>query len=216
MSKAVKDIDTLRNDKLGPRLVETFKKRNFDAWYFSNSEDALKQVESLIPKDHVVAWGGSMTLDELGIKDLMREKYTVIDRDSTSDQNERLMLMRKALSCDTFLISANAISETGELINIDAFGNRVAAMIFGPKQVIVVAGMNKVVKTLKDAYQRARTIASPLNLQRLPGRVTSCSVTGTCGDCTTPGCICTYIVTTRTCMPAGRIKIILINDSLGL
>jgi hypothetical protein len=89
-------------------------------------------------------------------------------------------------------------------------------MIYGPTQVIVVAGMNKVSKTLEDAVQRARTIASPKNQQRFPGRKTPCAISGSCGNCVSPDCICTYIVMTRTSTPTGRIKVILINEELGL
>jgi hypothetical protein len=216
MGLTAKEVDTLRNDKLGPRVAEAFKKRHFDAWYCSNREDALKQLYSLIPADHVVAWGGSLTMEALGIQQTAGEKYTVIDRDKAASSEERAALMRKALTCDTFIMSANAISEDGQLVNVDGNGNRVAAMIYGPKQVIVVAGMNKIAKTLEDAVQRARTIASPKNQQRFPNRKSPCAVSGSCGNCVSPDCICTYIVTTRVSTPAGRIKVILINEELGL
>jgi len=124
-------------------------------------------------------------------------------------------MMRQALLCDTYLCGTNALSEDGQLVNVDGNGNRVAAMIYGPTQVIVVAGMNKVVKTVKDAYIRARTIAAPLNVQRFPKAVTPCNETGACADCTGAGSICSYIVTTRLCKPAGRIKVILVGKSLG-
>jgi L-lactate utilization protein LutB len=139
----------------------------------------------------------------------------VIDRDKVASPQERTELMRKALLCDTFLASSNAVSEDGQLVNIDGFGNRVAAMCYGPKQVIVLAGMNKVAKTLVDAQVRARTIAAPCNIQRLAEAKTPCSETGACADCRSPESICSYIVTTRLCRPAGRIKVILIGKDLG-
>ncbi|MDR1429719.1 MAG: lactate utilization protein, partial [Spirochaetaceae bacterium] len=95
-------------------------------------------------------------------------------------------------------------------------GNRVAALIYGPRQVIVVAGMNKVVKTLDDAIRRTRTVASPKNQQRFPSHKTPCTVNGSCGDCVSPDCICSYLTITRMSNPAGRIKVILINEELGL
>lgn len=104
--------------------------------------------------------GGSISIDEINLLSYVKEHYQVIDRDSAKSPEERLDLMRKALLCDTFLMSANAISEDGQLVNIDGNGNRVAAMIYGPKNVIIIAGMNKVVKTLDDAYARARNIAA--------------------------------------------------------
>jgi hypothetical protein len=124
--------------------------------------------------------------------------------------------MRKILLCDTFLCSSNAISEDGQLVNIDGNGNRVAAMIFGPRQVILVAGMNKVAKTLEDAYTRARTVAAPLATQRFPQRKLPCLETGSCANCTAPDSACTFIVATRLCNPAGRIKVILVGKDLGL
>ena len=216
MGLTAKDVESIRNDKLGPKVVEAFKKRHFDAWYFSKREDAIKHLESLIPKDHVVSWGGSLTMEALGIQQMMREKYTVIDRDEGKNLEERAELMRKAFSCDTYLTGTNAISEDGQLVNVDGGGNRVAAMSFGPKQVIVIAGMNKIRKTSDTAIARARTIASPANTQRFPDLKSPCNETGACSDCISPDSVCTYIVQTRASKPKGRIKVILINENLGL
>ena len=216
MVLTIKDVETRRYDKLGPRVVDAFKKRHFDAWYFSNREDALKHLESLIPSDHVVSWGGSLTMEALGIQKMMSEKYKVIDRDSAKTPEERMELMRKALTCDTFITGTNAISEDGQLVNIDGNGNRVAAMCFGPKQVIVVAGMNKVRKNLETAIARARTIAAPTNLQRFADSKAPCNETGACQDCLSTDSICAYIVHTRISRPKGKIKVILINENLGL
>ena len=202
-------------DKTGKSVVEALKKRYFGAYYVSTCEEAAAKVLELIPKADVVSWGGSETLDELDIKAKLKENgYTLIDRDLAKTPAERADLMRKALLCDTFLMSANAISEDGQLVNIDGNGNRVAAMIFGPKSVIVVAGMNKVVKTLDDAVSRARNIASPINTQRF-NLNTPCSLNGVCTDCKSPDCICAYMVTTRISKPAGKIKVILVGEDLG-
>jgi L-lactate utilization protein LutB len=208
----------LRNSKLGPRVVNALKKRYFDAWYFDDPVEASGMVVSLVPKEHMVSWGGSMTVVGLGIQErLEKEGYNLIDRDKAPlESEERMELMRKALLCDTFLCSSNAISEDGQLVNIDNYGNRVAAMIFGPKQVIVVAGINKVVKTVEDALVRARTIAAPVNIQRFPSIATPCNKTGSCADCVTQDTVCNYFVTIRLCKPAGRIKVILVGKKLGL
>jgi L-lactate utilization protein LutB len=207
----------LRNSKLGPRVADALKKRFFDAWYFDDPAEAADMVVSLIPKEHVVSWGGSMSVVGLGIQErLANEGFNLIDRDKALNFEERMELMRNALLCDTFLCSSNAISEDGQLVNIDGYGNRVAAMIFGPKQVIVVAGMNKVVKTVEDAMVRARTIAAPSNAQRFPHIDTPCDKTGSCANCITQDTICNYFVTTRLCKPAGRIKVILVGRNLGL
>ncbi|MDL2229132.1 lactate utilization protein [Treponema sp. OttesenSCG-928-L16] len=206
----------LRNTKLGPKVAEALRKRHFDAWYFDEGADGVSKVFELIPPSHTVSWGGSMTVENLGIQKMLYERsYTVIDRDRAQSKEERTELMRQALLCDTFITGTNAISEDGQLVNIDGNGNRVAAMIYGPKQVIVLAGMNKVVKTLEDAVRRAKYLASPINTQRFPDLKTPCNQTGSCSDCVSPDSICNYMVTIRASKPAGRIKVILIGNTLG-
>jgi L-lactate utilization protein LutB len=206
-----------RYSKLGRQVVKALKKRFFDAFYFDDTAEAVEKIISLIPKDHLVSWGGSKTMLDLGIQErLEKEGYNLLDRDKAASPEERLERMRQALLCDTFLSGTNAISEDGQLVNIDGFGNRAAAMIFGPKQVIAAVGMNKVVKTYEDAIVRARTIAAPLNMQRFPNLKTPCNETGSCADCLNPDTICSFFVTTRICKPAGRIKVILIGKDLGL
>jgi hypothetical protein len=206
-----------RYSKLGQKVVKAFQSRFFDAFYFDECEDAVEKIFSLIPKDHQVSWGGSKTLVDLGIQQrLANEGYKLLDRDKASSPEERGEIMRRAMLCDTFLSGTNAVSEDGQLVNIDGYGNRVAAMIFGPKQVIVAVGMNKVAKTYEDAIVRARTIAAPLNTQRFPNLKTPCNETGSCANCLSPDTICSFLVTTRVCKPAGRIKVILIGKDLGL
>ena len=213
----MKTLAEQRYSKLGPRVVKALQARSFDAFYFDETDEAAEKIVSLIPKDHVVSWGGSKTMLELGIQErLAKSGYSLLDRDKAASVQERSDVMRKALLCDTYLSGTNAMSEDGLLVNIDGFGNRVAAMIFGPKQVIIAAGMNKVTKTYKDAIVRARTMAAPLNIQRFPNLETPCSETGMCADCLSPDTICSYFVTTRFCKPAGRIKVILIGKELGL
>jgi L-lactate utilization protein LutB len=207
----------LRDRKLGAKIVQALKKRFFEAWYFDDPLEAQDKILSLIPRDHLVSWGGSLTLDELGLKERLElEGYKTLDRDKAKDRQERVEIMRQALLCDTFLTGCNAVSEDGQLVNIDGFGNRVAAMIFGPRQVIVIAGMNKAAKTLGDALTRARTIAAPANTQRFPDLNTPCNETGSCADCNSPDSVCSFFVTTRLCKPAGRIKVVLIGKDLGL
>ena len=203
-------------DKSGPTLVQAMKKRQFDAYYCSTPAEAVEKVLELIPVDDVVSWGGVMTVDELGIKDRLRQRnQPVIDRDTAQTPDERMAMLRQSLTCDTFLMSSNAISEDGQLVNIDGIGNRMAALCFGPKQVIVVAGMNKVAGDLNSAMARARHIAAPANVQRF-GVKTPCSVTGQCGNCTSPDCSCCQIVTTRFSKIPGRIKVVLVGEDLGL
>lgn len=205
----------MQYDKAGPKVAEALNKRFFEAYYCSDRESGLQKVLELIPQNHVVSWGGTSTVDELGIKDALRQRgQAVIDRDTAKDAQERKEMLKKALTCDTFLISSNAISSDGELVNIDGTGNRVAALCFGPDQVVVVAGMNKVAGDLDDAMGRARQVAAPINAQRFQLK-TPCSVNGLCGNCKGADCICAQIVTTRVCKPAGRIKVVLIGEDLG-
>jgi L-lactate utilization protein LutB len=206
----------MRYSKLGPRVANALKDRHFEAWYFDEKEDAVAAALSLIPKTDTVSWGGSLTVAGLGITEqLASEGICVLDRDKAATPEERHEIMRKAFQCGTYLTGANAVSEDGQMVNIDRIGNRVAAMIYGPKQVIVFAGMNKVAKTLDDAVTRARTIAAPLNAQRFPGLRTPCSGIGTCHDCRSPDSACSHIVITRSSHPVGRIKVILIGEDLG-
>lgn len=202
-------------DKRGPKVADALKKRHFDAYYCQSGGEALKLVLDLIPADHVVSWGGSETVKQLGILDAVKACHEVIDRDAAPNREESLALMRKALLCDTFLMSSNAITEDGQLYNIDGNGNRLAALTFGPKSVIVVAGMNKVIPTIEDAEARARSIAAPANAQRFDIE-TPCNVTGCCADCLSPGSICATMVRTRISKPAGKIKVVLVGENLGM
>lgn len=206
----------IRYDKLGPKVVEALKKRRFDAYYVQTAAEAVEQFFKLVPQDHVVSWGGSETAVELGLQTKLKERgYAVIDRDEAKDMAERMEIMRRALLCDTFVMSSNAISEDGQLFNIDGNGNRVAAMCFGPKSVIVIAGMNKVVKTHADAVARARNFAAPSRAQSFPGIQTPCMANGSCADCTAADSVCAYLVTTRMSRPAQKIKVILVGEELG-
>ncbi len=205
----------MQYDKAGPKVAEALNKRYFEAYYCSGRDEALEKILELIPQGHVVSWGGATTVDELGVKDALRQRgQAVIDRDTAKDAQERQEMLKKALTCDTFLMGSNAVSADGQLVNIDGIGNRVAALCFGPSQVIVVAGMNKVAGDLDAAMRRAREVAAPINAQRFQLK-TPCSVNGLCADCKGPDSICAQIVTTRMCKPAGRIKVILVGEDLG-
>ncbi|MGI5106375.1 lactate utilization protein [Treponema socranskii] len=207
--------ERIRNEKLGAGLIKAFSLRHFDAYYCASSSEAAEKILSLIPKTDVVSWGGSMTMEALGVIDRVKKGgWRVIDRSTAQSQEEKIEIMRRALLCDTYLTGANAISEDGEIVNVDGNGNRVAAMTFGPKSVIVACGMNKVVKTAEDAISRARNTAAPVNAQRFNIR-TPCKTTGSCADCKSTDSICSYIVRTRLCKPAGRIKVVLIGEAIG-
>ncbi|MCI8590546.1 MAG: lactate utilization protein [Clostridiales bacterium] len=204
-------------DRSGPLVVKALQKRGFDAYYCENKEQALEKALALVSAQDVLSWGGSATLDESGIKSAFRKRGNpVIDRDTAQTQEEKISFTRQALLCDTFLMSANAISADGQLVNIDGTGNRVAALCYGPKNVLVVAGMNKVASTIDSALLRARHTAAPLNSMRFPSDHRPCYQTGQCANCTHPDTICAQIVITRVCKPAGRIKVILIGEEFGM
>lgn len=205
----------MQYDKAGAKVAEALNKRYFEAYYCSDRAAALEKILELIPQDHVVSWGGAATVDELGVKEALHQRgQAVIDRDTAKDAQERQQMLKQALTCDTFLMGSNAISADGQLVNIDGTGNRVAALCFGPTQVVVVAGMNKVAGDLDGAMRRAREVAAPMNAQRFPLK-TPCVANGLCGDCKGPDSICAQIVTTRLCKPAGRIKVVLVGEDLG-
>jgi len=201
-------------DKAGPLVAEAMNKRGFEAYYVSTAEEAKAKALELIPEGSVVSWGGSVTVDQIGLKaELGNKNCSVIDRDTAKSPEERMDLMRQALTSDVFLMSSNAITEDGQMVNIDGNGNRVAALCFGPKNVLVIAGMNKVVCSLDDAWERARNYAAPVNAQRFDLQ-TPCGKTGMCADCKNPSSICTHFVVTRM-GKSGRIKVILVGEELG-
>ena len=201
--------------KRGQILIKNLQARHFDAYYCDDRTAALEKALELIPGDATVGWGGATSAVQIGLMDAVRSGgYQVYDRDTCATLEDRVKMMKKCLTADVFLTGANAISLDGQMVNIDGNGNRVAAIVYGPDSVIVVAGMNKVVDTLEDAVTRARTIAAPMNQQRFPNQ-TPCQVTGACADCKAPECSCNQILITRHCRPAGRIKFIIIGEELG-
>lgn len=203
-------------EKRGAILVKNLKSRHFDAYYCATKEEALAKALELIPKGATVGWGGVMSAHEIGlIKALNEGDYNAIDRDQYVTPEEKLQAAKDSMFADVFLTGANALSLDGEMVNIDGTGNRVAAIVYGPKEVLVIAGMNKVVDTLEDAVTRARTVAAPLNQQRFLLN-NPCTATGTCADCKSETCICNQILITRHCRPVGRIKFILVGEDLGL
>lgn len=203
-------------DKRGELLVKNLRSRHYDAFYCKTKEEALGKALELIPKGATVGWGGAMSAKQIGLLDAMNQgEYNAIDRDKTTSPEERIQAMKRCLLADVFITGANALSMDGQMVNMDGVGNRVAAIVYGPESVIVVVGMNKVMDTLEAAVIRTRTIAAPMNKQRFASQ-TPCEVTGTCGDCRSEGCICNQLLITRNSKPAGRIKVILVGEDLGL
>ena len=211
-----KELFDKRNALYGPTVVSALEKRGVEAYYCATKEEALEKAISVIPKEHTVGWGGSMSIGEIGLVDRLRKDgYTLIDRDLGKTPEEKTALMRKVLSADTFITGTNALTENGMLLNVDGNGNRVAAITFGPKSVVVIAGINKVVRDIDAAVARIRTTAAPINATRFPGLKTPCAATGKCGECLSDDCICAHWVTTRMSKPKNRITVILVGEELG-
>ena len=169
----------------------------------------------LIPEGSSISWGGTASAKEIGLLDAVHEgNYEVYDREEVQTPELKNEIAHKALDCDFFIGSTNALAENGVMVNIDGNANRVAAFAFGPKNVLLIVGMNKVVKSEEDATSRARNEAAPINAQRF-GLDTPCSKNGMCYDCKSPDCICCQILITRYSRAAKRIKVILVDENLG-
>lgn len=198
-------------------IIKNLKKRNIEGVYCATKDDALKQALSYIEKGSIVSWGGSESVKEIGLRDAVSSgDYEVVDRSLAKDYDEQRELFSKAVLADYYLMSSNAITLDGELINIDGTGNRVACLSYGPKHIVMIVGMNKVVNNVEDGIARVRNFASPPNTIRL-GLKTPCSLTGRCGDCYGDTCICSQIMITRRQSAAmkDRIKLILVGEDLG-
>ena len=210
------EFEKMYYEKRGTVLVQNLRGRHFEAYYCDNKQEALAKALELIPEESLVSWGGAMSAQQIGLIDAIRGgNFRTIDRDKCETPEAREQAMKDALFCDTFLMGANAMSMDGQMVSIDGTGNRIGALVYGPKSVIVIVGMNKVEDTLEEAIRRARTVAAPKNKQRF-GDGTPCAVTGVCGDCKSEKCICNHIVITRHCRPVGRIKFIIVGEDLGL
>lgn len=198
------------------RTAEALRRNNYYAVCADNCEEALEIIENLLDENCTVAVGGSMTLTEVGVLDLLRSgRYEFYDRYEEGLSKEQINeIHKKAFFCDAYVTSTNAVTENGELLNIDGRGNRVAAMIFGPESVIVVAGYNKIVKDIDAAYRRIKEFAAPANAVRLNCK-TPCTVTGKCSDCKSDSRICADTVIMGHQMVKDRIKVILVGEELG-
>lgn len=198
------------------RTIKNLKKNNMEAFFVNDKDEALELIKTLVNKNDVVSVGGSMTLFETGVIELLRNgDYTFLDRYKEGLTKEEIKeVYRKTFSADVFFTSTNAITETGTLLNIDGTGNRVAAMIYGPDKVIVVVGINKVVNNEEEAINRLRTIAAPINAHRL-NRKTPCATTGNCEDCNSPERICANYVSMKRQINPDRIKVIIIDNEFG-
>lgn len=204
-----------RNQMLGAKIVKELTARNMEAYYADSKEEALKKALELIPEGSSISWGGSMSVNEIGLKDAVCQgNYQVYNRDTAPTPEAKREIELAAYDCDYFLTSANAITEDGIMINIDGHSNRVSSIAAGPRNVLMIIGMNKVTRDVDSAMSRARNEAAPINAQRF-NLNTPCCKTGACFDCKTPDTICCQILITRYSKTLQRIKVILVNEDLG-
>lgn len=206
----------LRYERLGAKMVKNLQRRHFDAYYCATASEAKAKVNELIPDGSSVTWGGTMTVRDMEIPQMLRERGTldVWDRDLVETAEEKQEMYQRAFRADYYLSSANAISEDGVIVNIDGNGNRVAAITWGPQHVIFVVGMNKVTQDPEAALKRARSTASPINAARFDIQ-TPCQLDGQCHNCNSPQSICNYIHFLRNSSKPGRIIVILVGENLG-
>lgn len=198
------------------RTISNLQKNNMEAYYAEDEKELLEMISPLLKPGETISSGGSITLQETGILNFLRNgNYNFLDRYKKGLSPEDIEgIFKKCFFADTYFVSSNAITEDGELYNVDGTGNRVAAMLFGPKQVIVVVGINKLVKNLDAAENRLHELAAPANCVRL-NRNTPCTKTGYCMDCQSKDRICNeYVIIKRQNKP-GRIKVFIVGKDLG-
>ncbi len=196
------------------RVMEAIRANNMEAYYVKTAAEVRPFVESMIPEGATVSNGGSATLAETGVMDLLASgRYHYLDRSKVSGE-ELDALYRQVFSADWYLASSNAVTEAGELFNVDGNSNRVAAITFGPKNVLLVVGCNKIVRDLTEAYHRVKETAAPANTARLSCK-TPCAATGVCVECHSPGRICCTTTIHQYQRLPGRIKVLLVGEPLG-
>ena len=197
-------------------VVENLKKNNFAVHVAENKEEGAQIVRSLIEKGATIGVGGSVTIDQLDILDgLEAEGHLIFNHNKAGLTPQQVLdFRRRELTCDVFLTSTNALTEKGELVNIDGVGNRVAALTFGPKRVVVATGINKIVADVHAGIARIGSVAAPLNNKRLKKDM-PCTKVGQCVDCQLPGRICNVTTITKKRPPLTDIHIVLIKEELG-
>ena len=202
---------------LAEKLVGNLKQRHYEAFFCPTAQEAVEKITGMIPEGSSVTWGGSMTIRDMGLTKALHNKegLDIWDRDLAPSREEAQEIYRRAFYADYYLSSVNAISEDGEIVNIDGNGNRVAAITFGPKRVILVVGINKVAQNLDTAISRARSLAAPVNMMRFADLNTPCKNDGMCHDCKSPDSICNYIQIMRNSHPVGRHIVVIVGEELG-
>lgn len=204
-------------EKQVERTVKALEKNNISASVAKDRQAAKEKVSSMIPDGVTVGIGGSVTLNQLGLIDLLKARGLTIFNpfEKPPPGQEGVDMRKQALVSDVFLTGANAVTEEGQLFNIDATGNRAGAMFFGPQKVIVIAGVNKIVKNLAEARAKVQEITAPINSKRLK-RKTPCVQTGKCEDCDSPERICNIEVVIRKRPRLTDLQVVLVGEPLGI
>ena len=210
-----KNTQSLMNIKL-EKTKEALLKNNMDARILENQDEVLKVMQSIIEKNARVSVGGSQTLFECGVIDALREMdIQYEDRYQEGLTREEMeVIYHNAFTCDYYVASSNAVTMNGELYNVDGTGNRVAAMTYGPKHVILIVGQNKIVSDIKEAKERVESIAAPANNLRL-NKPNACTFAGKCIDCKSDTRICATYVTHAHQMKKDRIIVLLVKEDFG-
>ncbi|MCG8565464.1 MAG: lactate utilization protein [Desulfobacterales bacterium] len=202
-------------------LKETLEANNFEVYIAENTDQAREIVtQDIIPatQSTTIAWGGSMTLMGSGIPEALKadDKLDVIDaKEEGISPEEKAARIKRAMTADLYFTGTNAITDQGFLVNLDMVGNRVGALTFGPKNVVVLTGQNKWCADVESAMNRIKEYAAPANAMRLDMK-TPCVKTGYCMDCNSPQRICNTWTITEKSFPKNRVKIVLIKEELGL
>ena len=199
------------------RTMKALRKNNFDAQFVAKATDAARVIFKMIPDGVTVGVGGSMTLNQIGFfEEAAKHPIKLLNPSAQQLSPEEFIRMRREiLLADVFLCSSNAVTEDGKLYNIDGTGNRVGAMTFGPRKVILVCGVNKIVKDITEAHKRAQEWAAPMNARRLALK-TPCAETGICADCASPQRICNVYVAMAKKPSRSDITVLLVGEPLGL
>lgn len=198
------------------RTMSALERNNMKAYYAESRDELFDIVRGLVKNDKLITAGGSVTLEESGVKQMLMTEFkgVYLDRSEGKTPEEVENILHKAFVSDTFFASSNAVTEDGELYNVDGRGNRVSAMIYGPTQVVLIVGVNKIVRNMEEAVCRVEQVAAPKNTRRLNSG-TPCEITGSCAHCRSRGRICCSYVRMAQQRVKDRIKVIIVNESLG-
>lgn len=197
------------------RTIEAINKNNMNGYLVNTKEELIEKIKELVKENSTVSCGGSMSLFETGVIEHLRSgRYKFLDRyEEGLSREEITKIFKESFFADAYFASSNAVTEDGKLYNVDGNGNRVAAMLYGPDKVIVIAGVNKIVKDINEAIYRVENFAAPANAKRLDKK-TPCTVTGKCMNCSSPERICREYTVIRKPVP-NRIFVLLLNEEYG-